>query len=357
MSRSLRPSAEEQSALSHSEELTFNFALALPGRASSVHTQRAYFRWVDTYLADVAGLKPTKGHARVNRMHSLPIPVLRDALSAPQLRAWLGMLAQRGHGKQGIDQARASVVTLTDLLAEAAWVDDYTAAAMSRVRPPRAEDGQRPGRWLAPNELHVLMQSAQGIATSENQALRNEVVINILCTMALRREELSVARWGDLSLQNNRPVLRVHGKGRKVATIDVPLAVLRPLSRWRRLVDPGALHPAPETPLVRRIWKGGGIARDGLSTDGIWYIVDRAAEHAGLGHVAPHDLRRSVAGALQESGVSIDIISRLLRHSNVAVTERYLSRLPRPNEGAILMSEVLGFNDDETQWPGFDYEL
>jgi hypothetical protein len=36
------------------------FPGALPGRTSSPHTQRAYFRWVDTYLVDVAGLKPTR---------------------------------------------------------------------------------------------------------------------------------------------------------------------------------------------------------------------------------------------------------------------------------------------------------
>jgi integrase len=97
---------------------------------------------------------------------------------------------------------------------------------------------------------------------------------------------------------------------------------------------------------VRRLWKGGRVSRFGLSTDGIWYIVDQASLYAGLGHVAPHDLRRSVAGALQESGVAIDKISRLLRHRNVAVTERYLSKLPQVNEGAVLMSDMLGLEDD-----------
>jgi len=36
------------------------------------------------------------------------------------------------------------------------------------------------------------------------------------------------------------------------------------------------------------------------------------------------------------------------------VTEKYLSRLPHANEGAILMSEALGFDEnDEESWPGF----
>jgi len=287
-------------------------------------------------------------------MQTLPVPLLAQVLTAQQLRAWLGILARKGHSKQGLDQARAAIVTLTDLLAEAEWVEDTTAAAMARVRPPRAEEGQRPGRWLSLHEVRMLMAASPQIATTENQAARNAVAITILCTMALRREELSAAKWGDLTLQNNRPVLRVHGKGRKVATVDVPSPVLKSLDTWRRMVEPDALHPPPQTPLIRRIWKGGGISRHGLSPDGVWLIVDQASEHAGLGHVAPHDLRRSVAGALYEAGVPIDKISRLLRHSNIAVTEKYLSRLPHANEGAILMSEALGFDEnDEESWPGF----
>jgi integrase len=335
------------------EVLTFNFALALPGRASSRHTQRAYFRWVDTFLVDIAGISPTKGDSRIARMNTLSVKILCESLSPAQLRAWLGMLVGRGHGKQGIEQARASVVTLADLFSEAGWLEEHIAAAMSRVRPPRAEEGQRPGRWLSLDQVRMLMAAAPEIANSENQARRNEVVINVLCTMALRREELAAAKWGDLSIQNNRAVLRVHGKGRKVALIDVPRPVLRALDRWERIAAPGESHPLPHSPLVRRIWKGGRVAKAGLSPEGIWLIVEKSASRAGLGHVAPHDLRRSVAGALHEAGVPVDKISRLLRHSNIAITERYLARLPHANEGAVLMSEALGLEQDP-EWPGFE---
>jgi integrase/recombinase XerC len=263
------------------------------------------------------------------------------SLSAPQLRAWLGQLAKAGHGKQGLSQARAAIITLAGLLSEAELLDDYTAAAMSNVRQPKAEEGQRPGRWLSMEQIKQLIAASQHIATSDNQALRNHVVTTILCTLALRREELAAARWGDLSLQNERVVLRVHGKGRKVAVIDVPRSVLGLLTRWR-----GIAKPTPESALVRRIWKGGRVSKHGLTPDGIWFIVGDAAAFADLGHVAPHDLRRSVAGALHESGVPIEKISQLLRHSNVAVTERYLNRLPKRNEGAILMSDMLGLDDN-----------
>ncbi|MBC8100309.1 MAG: tyrosine-type recombinase/integrase [Armatimonadetes bacterium] len=327
-------------------ELTFNFAAALPGRASSPHTRRAYFRWVDTYLVDLAKLAPSTGAARQMRMAALPIGVLQATLTAAQVRAWLGMLVGRGHGKQGIDQARAALVTLADLLAEAEWLDDYAAAALARVRPPRAEDGQRPGRWLALDQLQTLMHASRLIATSDEQATRNHIVTLMLCTMALRREELARAKWGDLSMQNNRAVLKVHGKGRKVATIDVPRSVVRPLEVWRGIVARSEYAPVAESALIRRIWKGGRVARRGLTPDGIWWIIGATAAHADLGHVAPHDLRRSVAGALHEAGTPIETISKLLRHSNVTITERYLNRLPQANQGAVLMSDILGLEDD-----------
>lgn len=325
---------------------TYNFALALPGRASSRHTERAYFRWVDHYLVHVAGLKPSRGAARIQRMSALPIPVLMNSLSAAQFRAWLGILAREGHGKQGINQARAAIVTLSSLLAEAGWLDDYTGAAMSNVRPPSAEEGQRQGRWLTPEQIRLLIGAARAIAATETQQLRNTVLLTVLCTMALRREELAAARWGDLTLQNNRVVLRVHGKGRKAAFVDVPRPVMRAIDSWRRAVLAHKAHVSSDSPLLRRLWKGGRVSRYGLSPDGIWLIVDEAARAAGLGHVAPHDLRRSVAGALQLSGVPVEKISRLLRHSNVAVTERYLSRLPQRNEGAVIMSDVLGLGEE-----------
>lgn len=326
---------------------TYNFVLALPGRASSAHTQRAYFRWVDAYLVATGGLKPVTGLPRLERMSALSVTLLQATLSAAQLRAWLGSLAQEGHGKQGINQARAAVLTLASLLAEAGWLDDYTSAAMSNVRIPRAEEGQRAGRWLSAEEIRLLMIAARTMATSDAQRVRNNLVMTMLCTMALRREEVSVLHWRDLSLQDGRVVLRVHGKGRKVAAIDVPVPVMRALEAWRQFAAPGQTRPPGELPLVVRMYKGGRPSKRALTPEGVWLLVHRAAHEAGLGDVAPHDLRRSVAGALNASGVSIETISRLLRHSNVAVTERYLSKLPRRNPGALLMSDLLDF-DDET---------
>jgi len=334
MSNQLQPI---DGSIDFSSEATFDFVSMLAGRASSSHTHRAYVRWVDRFLVDTVGVKPMAGQDRVARMRALPIKTLLPNLNAPNLRSWLGRLSEEGQGKQGLNQARAAIVTLSSLLAEAGWLDDYTSAAMGNVRTPRAEDGQRPGRWLSLEQIRLMMQAAEDIATSDPQRSRNRLIMGMLCTMALRREELAEARWGDLGTQNGRPVLLVHGKGSKAVYVDVPKTVVVALEDWARY-----LSPDPTSAVIRRVWRGGRVDKGGLTTDALWRIVSAAARRAGLGRVAPHDLRRSIAGSLQASGVSIDTISRLLRHSNVAVTERYLSKLPQQNEGAVLMADLLG---------------
>lgn len=330
------------SALATKESLApvFDLLHALPGRTSSAHTHRAYYRWVDVWLADNAGLPRTRGDRRIARMRALPLPALCETLSAARLRAWLGRLAQNGHSRASIDQARAAIVTLTQLLVEAGWLDDMRGAAMANVRSPKAGGGRRSGRWLGTEEINRLVAAGYSAGNSRNQRLRNRLVLTLMCTLALRREELTDVRLADFSVQNGRPVLRVRGKGNTVAMLDVPRSLVDALQDWlQALGEQGPVDP--QAPLLRRLWKGGRISSDGLSTEGIWHVVDRASEKAGLGHVAPHDLRRSVAGTLQEAGVTVDVISRLLRHANVAVTERYLSRLPQRNEGGVLMEQIL----------------
>lgn len=345
----------DENALSREHvPLIFNFALALPGRASSRHTERAYFRWVENYLVDMGGWRASaNADERAERMSRLSIKLLQGVLSAQQLRTWLGMLIRRSHSKQGINQARAAIVTLAELLAEAEWLDDVIAATLARVKTPKAESGQRPGRWLGAHELKALMYASAQMATTPAQRARNLAVTSILCTMALRREELASARWGDLSRQNNRIVLKIHGKGRKVATVDVPKIVLNALEGWRQLCVPETKGSFPDSMLIRRIWKGGRVSIAGMTPEGILLLIESAAKTAGLGAVAPHDLRRSVAGALYESKVPIDTISRLLRHSNVAVTERYIKGLNLPNEGAVLMDNLLADIPLDSYFPNF----
>lgn len=298
---------------------SFDFTKALPKRTDSSNTQRAYYRWVDRFLVDVAGLKPTSGDERIQRMENLPLKSLLRHMTARKLRNWLNRLVEENQGRQALDQARATIVTLAELMAEEEALDAGLAKEIQDVSVPPVKKNPTPERLLSPDEVKRLMAAARDMAHSTNQLLRNNVVATMLCTMALRREELSAAKWGDVTLKDGIVVLNM-GTG----YVDIPLPVVAIIDKWRSVLN----EPPAGTPLIRRIWKGGRSAKAGLSPDGIWLIIRDAAEYAGLGHVTPDDLRRSAVANMYKNGMPIEEISRLLRHRSVLITERFLAKLP-----------------------------
>ncbi|MCA9912600.1 MAG: site-specific integrase [Anaerolineae bacterium] len=307
-----------------SEMQHFDFTAALPTRTTSENTQRAYFRWVDQYLVDRANMKATTGAYRLNRMEKLSIKTMQRHLTPRKLTSWLDDLAAAGRSRQSLDQARAAIVTLAELMAQDGCLDQEVASDIRAVSVPAVAKKQVPERLLSADELKQLMQSAREIGSSDNQIARNAVVATMLCTMALRREELSSAKWGDLTVVDGSVVLQIGPD-----SVPVPRNVLSIIDRWRRAITSETREPAPSSPLIRRIWKGGRIAKDGLSPDGIWLIIRDAAQHAGEGHVTPDDLRRSAVAGMLQAGVSLEEISRLLRHRNTLITERFISRITR----------------------------
>ncbi|MBI1271704.1 tyrosine-type recombinase/integrase [bacterium] len=124
---------------------------------------------------------------------------------------------------------------------------------------------------------------------------------------ALRRSELMRAKWSDLDLE--RWELRVlHTKNGKPHRIPLPpeaMAILYKLPRTGTYIFPGQ---APGTH---------------ISNSTVWKSWDRCRTRAGLKHVRIHDLRRTVASWMVQSGKPLSLIGKLLNHSSLRATEVY----------------------------------
>ena len=66
----------------------------------------------------------------------------------------------------------------------------------------------------------------------------------------------------------------------------------------------------------------------------VWHIVKQSAKKAGIGNIAPHDLRRTCARLCQTAGGELEQIQFLLGHVSIQTTERYLGSKQRIN-GAV----------------------
>jgi integrase len=56
----------------------------------------------------------------------------------------------------------------------------------------------------------------------------------------------------------------------------------------------------------------------------IWQMLQQYAAAAGVGGIAPHDLRRTCAKLCRAAGGELEQIQLLLGHTSVQTTERYL---------------------------------
>jgi integrase len=186
---------------------------------------------------------------------------------------------------------------------------------------------RNPGRWLTHEEAYGQLVAACRDGTLVG--LRDEIVIR-LGLLGMRLFEIRSLTAGDLG---RLPVLTWTGKGRK------PRRAVAGQSLEQALNGYLAAYAGVEadSPLICR--QVLGAARQGGPHRIDWHrpagnrtlfgIVAGRAKAAGLGHVAPHDLRRSAAGILHtatnaDGAHYFDLldIQRVLGHSDPATTMR-----------------------------------
>lgn len=196
----------------------------------------------------------------------------------------------------------------------------------------------RPARWLTHDEAFGRLVEACRDGT--DLGLRDETVIR-LGLAGMRAAEIIALRVGDLRLAEAEPRIEWVGKGRRsrrvvpgpslITCLDTLAArreelLGRPLVAGDAVVCCGKSGPASgELAAGRRL----------AQTVSVGQIVARRAELAGLGHVAPHDLRRTAAGLLHRSvgedgSHHFDLldIQKVLGHADPATTMRsYLDPL------------------------------
>ena len=150
---------------------------------------------------------------------------------------------------------------------------------------------------------------------------------------------MRLAEIANLTLGNLRqlPTITWTGKGRKPRQATAGPAMLAALGRYLDTYRQNVTELAPSLPLICKqltgVTRHGGAPRlawgQPTSNCRIFHIVNDLGHKAGLGHIAPHDLRRTAAGILHratdEHGAHhFDLldIQRVLGHSDPATTMR-----------------------------------
>lgn len=192
---------------------------------------------------------------------------------------------------------------------------------------------------LTKEEVYALLRKIDRTTVT---GLRDFALIVTYVATGRRSTEIASLRWGDLSEKNGVRFYAWSGKGGKSGTNELALyayeaivGYLRAAGRletmtadeyiFRALSDAAMRLPNVKALDLNRPLSGSMIGR----------IVKRAAQRAGLdpARVHTHTLRHTAADLrIEMSGGDILGLQEFLRHSNVAITQIYVTKRKRDRD-------------------------
>lgn len=154
--------------------------------------------------------------------------------------------------------------------------------------------------------------------------LRDQIAIQLLGRLGLRRNELRLLKISDFDL--GRATVRVHGKGGKVVVLPLGFKILK------RDLDVHLVGRGADEYLV---YPKRDVLRP-MSSAGLHNWFKDCLGRAGLpSTMKMHELRHSAADNLWRGSGNLTMAHRLLRHSSPATTAGYLHPILDDLEAAL----------------------
>lgn len=198
----------------------------------------------------------------------------------------------------------------------------------SLSEPPNK--GKRyPAEPLAPEEVAAILSACSRKAPT---GIRNRALLTLLYRSGLRVSEVLALRPADVNL-GKHSIRLLDTKSGQAQTRGFHATADDALDHWL------------DTRRALGIRSGRLFCKlDGgpMSDDYVRGMLHRLGARAGVGkRVHPHGLRHTFAVELEHAGTPVTVISKLLGHSSVAVTARYLDHLTNHQAIAALGSVEL----------------
>jgi integrase/recombinase XerC len=288
-------------------------------RGASEHTLRAYGREV-------------RGFAE-HLVETLGKDAEIKSVEHTHIRAYLGVLFDRGLTKASVARALAAVRSWFKWLARSGYVESNPALLVSTPKLPkhlpRVPGIEELNRVL--NSLERVGETARQRVSGKDEAqeaaawpARDRVIFELLYGSGIRNSELcgldlASVLWGD-------DAIRVFGKGRKERLVplgDEAAAALRAYlpERKERLEAAGNGKLVHDGPLMMNL-RARGSCR--LTTRSVGRIVKQIALSRGLAaDVHPHTLRHAFGTHMLEEGADLRAIQEMLGHERLSTTQRY----------------------------------
>lgn len=221
-------------------------------------------------------------------------------------------------------QRLSHLKTLLRLMAIASPTARQLHQAMSFIRVDKQHGGnQRSKRALNFTELRKLL--AVWTDNESDAGARNLALIHIAVYTGMRRAEIAELRWADIDLCACTLIVR-NGKGgkeRTVAIADATEGTCQVLREYKAKQSQGGFEYQYVFPRMTR-GRSSTFADDKpIGGNTVWNAIKATADKAGIGHISPHDLRRTHITLALDSGATVADMQAQAGHAKAETTLLY----------------------------------
>jgi integrase/recombinase XerD len=196
-------------------------------------------------------------------------------------------------------------------------------ASTKLVTPPELPTNPQ-GRALTSKEVRHLLS---GPDRSKPEGARDYAMMLVMLRLSLRLAEVSQLRLSSVKWSHGRWILRCKIKGGKEETWPLPKDVKQAIDDYLKLDAPRrrTLHSDGDDAFIFQPHLNYRTLEfnKSISPRMVQKIVARWGEFTGIGHVTPHDLRRTVVTRLLNDGHSYREVQMVTKHKDPKTIQRY----------------------------------
>jgi site-specific recombinase XerD len=252
---------------------------------------------------------------------------LRD-IGAEVLRSYQRGLRGNGRSKFTLHAYARTLKTFLRWLQREGYLDQDLYRQVEMPKVPKYEDVAID--VLSDQEIAHLLSVFN---PSTDVGCRNRAMVCLMLESGLRLAEVVNMRVDDVHLKEM--YVKVHGKGDKESYVPIGPTTQKALDRY------AAHFRLPSDPRTKAFFLT--IYGEPLAYEAVKTIFVRLAREPGITRLHPHLLRHTAATRMLANGADLHTVQRLLRHSDIRTTLRYLHLVPEQlNEKMRLFSPLAG---------------
>lgn len=275
-------------------------------RGSSINTVSNYKRDIERYRLDLE----SHGISDLKTIKSADIERHLADLSA-------GTVSGKPAAASSIARASAAIRSFHTFVSATSPDIDNPAA---RITSPK--QGSHLPKALSVEQVSALLDAAR--VGDDVTSLRDSALLELLYATGARVSEAVGLALDDLDLDEELPVIRLFGKGRKERIVPLGSYAKAAIEAYIVRSRPVLAQRGQGSPALFLNSRGRALSRQSA-----WEIIQRVAGRAGIDEdVSPHTLRHSFATHLLEGGASIRDVQELLGHASVQTTQIYTRVTP-----------------------------